>query len=108
MASVNLSHNQIETLERGSFENCINLTSLDLSFNKIAGINDGVFDVNSYAGHLDLSHNLITNFSKVNAFVGKSLASGIFFISAFFGCALLFKASHSFNFLALKRQNGIL
>lgn len=65
LTHVNISHNLIDTIEIGSFENCVNMTMLDLSWNKIGDLKKGIFDEISYAGVLDMSHNLLTNFSRV-------------------------------------------
>lgn len=65
LTHVNISHNLIDTVEVGSFENCVNMTILDLSWNKITELKKGVFDEISYAGVLDLSFNHLTNFSGV-------------------------------------------
>lgn len=66
----------IDTIEVGSFENCVNMTVLDLSWNNITDIKKGTFDEISYAGILDLSYNQLTNFSRVSfIFFKRNLTS---------------------------------
>lgn len=66
LAAINVSYNEIETIEAGAFENCVNLTLLDMSHNNISKFPNGAFDTNSYAGIFDLSYNYITNLSHVS------------------------------------------
>lgn len=63
---INMSHNAIETIENGSFENCANITLLDLSHNMIDRIPRETFDQTSYAYELQLSYNFLTNLSQVS------------------------------------------
>jgi len=65
LVRINLSHNAIERIESGAFENCANVTLLDLSHNKIDNIPRTAFDSNTYATELDLSYNLLTDLSQV-------------------------------------------
>lgn len=65
LVRINLSHNAIETIEPGAFENCANVTVLDLSHNKIANIPRTAFDANTYATDLQLSYNLLTDLGQV-------------------------------------------
>jgi hypothetical protein len=65
LVRINLSHNAIERIESGAFENCANVTLLDLSHNKIDSIPRTAFDSNTYATDLDLSYNLLTDLSQV-------------------------------------------
>lgn len=53
------------TIERGAFENCVNMTMLDLSHNNITDFHPDTFDMNSYPGEFDLSYNFLTNLSRV-------------------------------------------
>lgn len=62
---INISHNSIETIENGSFENCANITLLDLSHNMIQIVPNQTFDQTSYAYELQLSYNLLTNLAQV-------------------------------------------
>ena len=65
LVRINLSHNAIERIESGAFENCANVTLLDISHNKIDSIPRTAFDSNTYATELDLSYNLLTDLSQV-------------------------------------------
>ncbi|XP_015172515.1 PREDICTED: chaoptin [Polistes dominula] len=65
LAKVNLSHNEIATIEPGAFENCANITSLDLSHNKLENISKYSFDSSTYATELLLSYNLFTSLGQV-------------------------------------------
>lgn len=65
LVRINISHNAIERIESGAFENCANVTLLDLSHNKIESIPRTAFDSNTYATELDLSYNLLTDLSQV-------------------------------------------
>lgn len=65
LVRINISHNAIEHIESGAFENCANMTLLDLSHNKIESIPRTAFDSNTYATELDLSYNLLTDLSQV-------------------------------------------
>ncbi|KAJ1526791.1 hypothetical protein ONE63_008362 [Megalurothrips usitatus] len=65
LVRINLSHNAIETIEPGAFENCANVTVLDLSHNKIGNIPRTAFDANTYATELQLSYNLLTDLAQV-------------------------------------------
>ncbi|KAK2589000.1 hypothetical protein KPH14_001849 [Odynerus spinipes] len=65
LAKVNLSHNEISTIEPGAFENCANITSLDLSHNKLENISKYSFDSATYATELQLSYNLFTSLGQV-------------------------------------------
>lgn len=65
LVRINLSHNAIESIESGAFENCANITFLDLSYNKIQSIPRTAFDAITYATELDVSHNLLTDLSQV-------------------------------------------
>jgi Leucine-rich repeat (LRR) protein len=65
LVRINISHNAIERIESGAFENCANMTLLDLSHNKIENIPRTAFDSNTYATQLDLSYNLLTDLSQV-------------------------------------------
>lgn len=62
---INMSHNAIETIENGSFENCANITLLDLSNNMIDHIPRETFDQTSYAYEMQLSFNFLTDLSQV-------------------------------------------
>lgn len=75
LTKINLSHNEISTIEPGAFENCANITSLDLSYNKIQNISKYSFDSTTYATELQLSYNLLTLLNQVSVF---------FFVSLFF------------------------
>jgi Leucine-rich repeat (LRR) protein len=65
LVGINMSHNAIERIESGAFENCANVTFLDLSHNKIEKIPRTAFDSNTYATHLDLSYNFLTDLAQV-------------------------------------------
>lgn len=65
LVRVNLSHNAIDTIEAGAFENCANMTVLDMSHNKITNIPRSAFDANTYATELQLSYNLLTDLAQV-------------------------------------------
>jgi Leucine-rich repeat (LRR) protein len=65
LVRINISHNAIERIESGAFENCANMTLLDLSHNKIESIPRTAFDSNTYATELDMSYNLLTDLSQV-------------------------------------------
>ncbi|XP_066596198.1 protein artichoke [Prorops nasuta] len=65
LATVNLSHNQIATIEPGAFENCANITVLDLGYNKLENISKYSFDSATYANILQLSYNMLTALSQV-------------------------------------------
>ncbi|XP_034243002.1 chaoptin, partial [Thrips palmi] len=65
LVRINLSHNAIETIEPGAFENCANVTVLDMSHNKIGNIPRTAFDANTYATELQLSYNLLTDLAQV-------------------------------------------
>lgn len=65
LATVNLSHNVIEKIEAGAFENCANITILDLSHNKLDNISKYAFDSNTYATELRLSYNMLTALNQV-------------------------------------------
>jgi Leucine-rich repeat (LRR) protein len=65
LVQINLSHNSIEGIESGAFENCGNVTLLGLSHNKSESIPRTAFDINTYATELDLSYNLLTDLSQV-------------------------------------------
>lgn len=71
---INMSHNAIETIENGSFENCANITLLELSHNKISVIPRETFDQTSYAYELQLSYNFLTNLSHVNVSIKYNLS----------------------------------
>lgn len=64
LAKVNLSHNQISTIEAGAFENCANIT-LDMSYNLLENISKHAFDDATYAVELQLSYNLFTALNQV-------------------------------------------
>lgn len=66
LVRINLSHNAIETIEPGAFENCANVTVLDMSHNKIGNIPRTAFDANTYATELQLSYNLLTDLAQVS------------------------------------------
>ncbi|CAH0764155.1 unnamed protein product [Diatraea saccharalis] len=55
-----LTHNAIEKVEFGSFNNMTALATLDLSFNKITFIQPGVFTDNVYIHTLNVSHNSLS------------------------------------------------
>ena len=65
LAKVNVSYNQLETIEAGSFVNCANLTLLDLAHNKITRISKTAFDSTTYPFELRLEFNQLTNLSHV-------------------------------------------
>ncbi|PSN36791.1 hypothetical protein C0J52_24097, partial [Blattella germanica] len=65
LVTINLSHNAIEKIESGSFENCANITLLNLSHNKLKKIPQSAFDATTYATELDLSYNELTDLSQV-------------------------------------------
>lgn len=65
LVRINLSHNAIEKIEAGAFENCANVTFLDLSHNKLQNISRTAFDANTYATELDVSYNQLTDLSQV-------------------------------------------
>ncbi|KAJ4443851.1 hypothetical protein ANN_05638 [Periplaneta americana] len=65
LVRINLSHNAIERIESGAFENCANITLLDLSHNNISSIPRTAFDSTTYALELTLTHNLLTDLSQV-------------------------------------------
>jgi hypothetical protein len=62
---INLSRNNISSIERGAFENCVNITNLDLSYNAIGGFEKNAFDEISYATEFHLEYNNLTDLSKV-------------------------------------------
>ncbi|XP_068621704.1 protein artichoke [Battus philenor] len=64
-AVVNISNNQLSSIEAGAFQNCNNLTVLDLSRNQLAEVTRFAFDENSYASLLDVSYNLFTDFNQI-------------------------------------------
>jgi Leucine-rich repeat (LRR) protein len=66
LVRINLSHNAIENIEPGAFENCANVTLLDLSHNRLQSISRIAFDPNTYATELDVSHNQLTDLSQVH------------------------------------------
>ena len=66
LVDINLSHNQISTIERGAFDNCANITKLDLSYNSIAGFERNAFDEITYATEFRLEYNNLTDLSQVN------------------------------------------
>lgn len=74
LVRINLSHNAIERIESGAFENCANITLLDLSHNKIESIPRTAFDSSTYATELDLSYNLLTDLSQV---LGRFAYTGV-------------------------------
>ncbi|XP_060808775.1 toll-like receptor 7 [Amyelois transitella] len=65
LSVVNISHNQLVTVERGAFQNCNNMTVLDLRYNKLEEIPRGAFDENSYAFELNIAYNYIRDFSQI-------------------------------------------
>ncbi|XP_053621552.1 protein artichoke [Plodia interpunctella] len=65
LSVVNISHNQLDTIESGAFQNCNNMTILDLSYNKLKKIPRGAFDENSYAFELNVAYNNFTDFSQI-------------------------------------------
>ncbi|XP_057320935.1 protein artichoke [Microplitis mediator] len=65
LTKINLSHNAIDKIEAGAFENCANITLLDLSYNKLENIARNAFDSATYAMELQLSYNLLTALNQV-------------------------------------------
>ena len=67
LVKINLSHNAIEKIESGAFENCANITLLNLSHNKLKNIPRTAFDSTTYATEFDLSYNDLTDLSQVRS-----------------------------------------
>lgn len=65
-ASINISHNNLETIQPKAFENCVNITVLDLSFNRLTNFSKNVFDETTFATVFQLSHNFLTNLAHVS------------------------------------------
>ncbi|XP_059473755.1 chondroadherin-like protein [Neocloeon triangulifer] len=65
LVTVNVSHNQVSSIEAGAFENCANMTVLDLSHNLLTSIAKKAFDSVSYAATFLLQHNQIDNFATI-------------------------------------------
>ncbi|XP_022909438.2 protein artichoke [Onthophagus taurus] len=65
LSLINVSHNAIETIESGAFENCVNITILDMTYNKIKTIPKRAFDETTYATELRFSYNLFTELSQI-------------------------------------------
>ncbi|KAL9918993.1 insulin like growth factor binding protein acid labile subunit convoluted isoform 1-T3 [Glossina fuscipes fuscipes] len=64
-ASINISHNNLETIQPKAFENCVNITVLDLSFNRLTNFSKNVFDETTFATVFQLSHNFLTNLAHI-------------------------------------------
>ncbi|XP_067004524.2 protein artichoke [Anabrus simplex] len=65
LVRINVSHNAIEKIESGAFEECSNITLLDLSFNKLKNIPRSAFDSITYATEFNLAYNQFTNLSQI-------------------------------------------
>ncbi|XP_041981514.1 chaoptin [Aricia agestis] len=65
LAVVNVSHNQLTTIEGGAFVNCNNMSLLDLSHNRLATIPRAAFDENTYATEFRLSYNEFTDLGQI-------------------------------------------
>jgi len=65
LVTINVSHNAIEKIEAGAFENCANITLLDISHNRITGLPKLAFDDTTYATELYFPFNNLTSLSQV-------------------------------------------
>ncbi|XP_055377992.1 toll-like receptor 3 [Condylostylus longicornis] len=65
LTKINISHNEVSTIENFAFENCANMTLLDLSYNNLTGIDSNVFDSTTYATELQLSYNYFTDMAGI-------------------------------------------
>lgn len=66
LVAINISHNQISTLEESSFINTLNITTLDLSYNNISMIPEEAFPGKlSYMTELRLQYNNISDLSHI-------------------------------------------
>lgn len=64
-AVINVSHNALELIETGAFENCVNITVLDLSHNRLTNFSRRSFDETTFATEFQLSYNGLTNLAHV-------------------------------------------
>ncbi|XP_045529109.1 chaoptin isoform X1 [Pieris brassicae] len=65
LATVNISHNELTSIEPGAFQNCNNMTLLDLSYNNLTEIDKSAFDENTYAFEFQVSYNQFTDFGQI-------------------------------------------
>ncbi|EDW72313.2 uncharacterized protein Dwil_GK20783 [Drosophila willistoni] len=64
-AVINVSHNALELIETGAFENCVNITTLDLSHNRLTNFSRRSFDETTFATIFQLSYNGLTNLAQI-------------------------------------------
>ncbi|CAK1548835.1 unnamed protein product [Leptosia nina] len=65
LATVNISHNELSSIEPGAFQNCNNMTLLDLSYNNLTEIHRQAFDENTYASEFQVSYNFFTDLGQI-------------------------------------------